>query len=206
MNTYAHAKKIRVQQVIWDTVRELREFTEADLIIQASKRAGQTVPDASVHAYLNKLKLGEYVETVEVEKLNHGQVRNRFQLVRNTGREAPRLTSTGQSSKLGRARENLWRSMRTLGQFNYRELALTACTNDVSVGEAEAKRFCRYLERAGYLAIAKPPVHKKALTVYRFVQHRYTGPLPPIIQTIDQVFDANTQQIVWSADDEQESE
>ncbi|MCY0966162.1 hypothetical protein [Parathalassolituus penaei] len=203
MNTFAHAKAIRVQQVIWDTVRELREFTEADLIIQASKRAGQTVPDDSVHAYLNKLKLGEYVETVAVEKLKHGHVRNRFQLVRNTGREAPRLTSTGQPSKLGRARENLWRSMRTLGTFNYRDLALTACTSDVVVRESEAKRFCRYLERAGYLVVAQPPVHAKALTVYRFVQSRYTGPLPPIIQTIEQVFDANTQQIVWSADEQE---
>ena len=203
MNKYAHVKQIRVHQTIWETIRELKTFSEADLIIQASKKEGRTVPDASVHAYLNKLKLGKYVETVAVEKLKHGQVRNRFQLARNTGHLAPCLTATGQPSKLGRARQNLWQSMRALGTFNYLELAASSRNDEVSVSNSEAKRFCRYLERAGYLVVAQPPVHKKALTVYRFVQSRYTGPLPPIIQTIDQVFDANTQQIVWSADEQE---
>ncbi|WP_051219468.1 hypothetical protein [Oceanobacter kriegii] len=205
MSSFAHAKEIRIQQTIWDTVRALREFTEADLIIQTSKRAGQTVTDASVHAYLHKLKLGGFVTVAAEEALPRNHKRYTYQLARNTGREAPRLTNTGKPSKLGRVRENLWRSMRTLGTFTSRELASTARTDDVAVSDSEAKRFCRYLERAGYVVIAQPPVHKKSLTVYRFVQQRYTGPLPPIIQTIDQVFDANTGEIVWSADEEQEA-
>lgn len=208
ISRFAHAKTIRVQQVIWDTIRDLKRFTEPQLIIQAANRCGQTVSDRNVQAYMNKLKKGGYVVKDGMETRSSTfyttslRCSNIWRLARNTGHEAPRLTADGQPSKLGRGQENMWRSMRTLGTFNYRELAAVSSTNDVAVSEQSAKLYSRALLRAGYLVIAQPPVNKKSLRVYRFVQHRFTGPLPPVLQTIDQIYDPNTNQVVWSSDQE----
>ncbi|MEW6490806.1 MAG: hypothetical protein AB1578_23205, partial [Thermodesulfobacteriota bacterium] len=58
------------------------------------------------------------------------------------------------------------------------------------VGEADAEHYCRYLAKAGYLARVG---HRR----YRHLPRRRTGPLPPQIQRVRQVFDPNTGEVVW---------
>lgn len=105
-------------------------------------------------------------------------------------RHAPRLNRAGQPVTQGAGVENMWRSMRMLGQFSPRDIAAHSCTDAVSVTEATANSYCSTLFRAGFLRVVRKAVPGRAQAIYRLV--RNSGPLPPQIQRAPQVFDPNT--------------
>ena len=93
----------------------------------------------------------------------------------------------------------MWRSMKILGSFTAPELALLATTDVARVTEETAKTYLRFLERAGFVARVEKarPGHKPSKDRWRFVKSRDPGPLPPQIQRIKQVFDPNSDTVVW---------
>ncbi|WP_423828505.1 hypothetical protein, partial [Staphylococcus aureus] len=79
-------------------------------------------------------------------------------------------------------------------------LAVQASTEEHAVRHREAQYYIGYLYRAGYLhrTVAGGPGRPAR---YRLIPSRYTGPLPPQIQRIRQVWDANKQEVVWRPED-----
>ena len=67
------------------------------------------------------------------------------------------------------------------------------------VKESDAKDYIKFLKAAGYVRIAQKRAPGRA-TLFQFIEARYTGPRPPMVQNIKQVFDPNLGEVVWSGE------
>ncbi len=189
------------RDVMWVAMRELGEFTLSD--IEAKTR----IKEDTIRNYVVGLTCAGYLEFIAGQRspgcVPGHFIRSRWRLVNDVGAEAPRVTKTGAPVTQGDKRENMWRSMKILGEFDRRELAAATTLSHCVVSEADARFYCRYLQRAGYLSIVQAGGTRQ-LTRYRFVMARYTGPKPPKIQRIVQVWDPNISKVAWPlTEDEQ---
>lgn len=147
----------------------------------------------TIRSYLKSLVLAEYVERIEPPE---GAIREeaaiRFKIIADpVPYHAPRLNREGKPVVQGGGVENMWRTMRMLGQFSPRDLAAHATTDIVNVSDTTAKSYCSLLLQAGFLKVVSKAQPPKKQAVYRLI--RNTGPNPPMIQRTKQVFDPNTQ-------------
>lgn len=182
------------RQALWDTMRQLGEFTVLDL-------EDRTRVDLStIRSYITGLTRAGYLEPIAGESRPHvilgRHERKRWRLANDIGVEAPRVTKQGKHVVQGRAREQMWRTMRVLDGFDFHSLALHASTEDCAITEQTAKDYIKHLYKAGYLQCTRPGVGPKSAR-YRLIASRYTGPRPPMIQRIKQVFDPNLGKVVW---------
>lgn len=115
-----------------------------------------------------------------------GPVKRTYTLIKDVGNEPPRVRRDGSFVAMGRGREQLWQTMRALSVFTFADLQVAASTDEHPVAFAEAKTYCQVLHKAGYLA--------KGAMGYRLI--RYTGPLPPMIQRVKNVYDPNLKQVI----------
>ncbi|MDO5704064.1 MAG: helix-turn-helix domain-containing protein [Paracoccus sp. (in: a-proteobacteria)] len=177
----AHAahKSEAAQQAIWDHLRSAAgPETRAD-IITATGIAPSTVAN-----YLKALRAAGIVDKSGCER------QPQWVLVVDHGHHAPRVRADGSRVTGGNATLNLWRSMRMLGEFSARDLAAHSATPDVDVTENHAKVYCHKLLAAGYLRVVQKAAPPHRAAVYRLT--RNTGPRPPKVQRVQQVFDPNT--------------
>lgn len=172
------------QEGVWAEIRRLNIFTISE-IVEATGINRKTTSD-----YIKRLGAGGYVELHS----SHEET-GRYALVRDVGVHAPRVRPDGQPVTQGTGTLNMWRSMRMLGQFSARDLAIHSTTDSVSVTEATAKSYCSMLLKADYLRVLQKAVPGKRPAVYRFV--RNTGPVPPKIQRVQQVYDANLGKVTY---------
>lgn len=178
------------RDAMWATIRRLKRVTNKDF--------DGTIPANTARNYLRGLERAGYVRREAVDPSDRG---GRFQpvafvLARDVGVEAPRVNEDGTPVLQGLPREQMWRTMKVLGEFSPRDLAVHASTEHVAVNAEDARIYCRYLSRAGYLAQTAPGGPGRAPR-YRFLRSRDTGPRPPMIQRVRHVFDPNTGQVVW---------
>lgn len=171
---------------VWKAIRKRREFTRADL--EACKAA---TPRA-ITDYLTGLARAGYIEP----RGDDG-----FALVKDVGVEAPMVRWNGRTVDEHRMREQLWRTAKILGEFTVAELIVHASTDELRVRASFAKHYARALLHGGYIV---PVIRGTAssTTRFRLLSSRYTGPKPPVIQYLMQVFDANTGKVVWQAGEE----
>ncbi|KAB7624352.1 hypothetical protein [Alkalilimnicola sp. S0819] len=189
----ADSRRPEGRQVIWEAVRRLRRFRLKD--VEEATRLKET----TIKTYLTGLTNAGYLRRVD-EQQHTGHARYRpawWELMQDVGVDAPRVRKDGTEVTQGRAREQLWRTMRIIGEFNYRELAVQASTEAHPVAESDVKHYCRYLHHAGYLICTRPSAGRNEAR-YRLVPRGYTGPQPPQIQRVRQVWDPNLQQVVWT--------
>ena len=122
-------------------------------------------------------------------------------LMKDPGIEAPRVRKDGTEVTAGIGREQMWRSMRILGEFCATDLAAVSDqTRPVALNEA--KTYIYYLHKAGYLRCVRAAQNggrntPGALARYRLIPTRYTGPKPPMIQSVKRVWDPNLKKVVW---------
>jgi len=178
------SKKPYGQDGIWIEIRKLNVFTATQIVI-ATDINRKTITD-----YIKRLEAGGYVE-----KHKQFDETKMFILVRDAGVHAPRLKKDGTPVTMGSGTKNMWRSMRMLKTFTSRDLALHSTTDTVVVEEATAHRYCGMLLKAKYLRVLKKAVPGKCQATYRFV--RDTGPKPPQIQNVKQVFDPNLNEVTY---------
>lgn len=191
----ANAKRPEGRQIMWEAIRALREFTLADLECKTRLK------ESALRSYVEALTKGGYLERHRpTERVGGNFPRATWTLVRDIGVEAPRVRKDGSPVTQGLGREQLWRTMRIIGDFNHHELAVQASTETQPVAEAEAAFYCQYLARAGYLVVTQEGGPNRA-TRYRLLPSRYTGPKAPQIQRIRQVWDANREEVVWRPED-----
>lgn len=193
------AKRVGGRQGIWQAMRKLGQFT----LLAVADEAKADVQ--TVRTYAQCLTAGGYLAVIGTappkrsNTSNHqaGQRRaNIFELVRDVGIEAPRVRRDGSPCTQGAAREQMWRAMKMLAAFNPRELALAATTDEQAVSDVDAADYVKNLLRAGYLMVVEPAT-KRSQARYRFVRTRNSGPLPPQVQRLNSVWDANLRMVVW---------
>jgi hypothetical protein len=182
------------RQAIWDVIRSTAgaEFTTR-LIARKTWVGIDTIVD-----YLNGLTLAAYLQKTFPER--RGECAT-YRLVRDTGMDAPRVRPDGTEVTQGRGREQMWRTMRILGVFTARELAITASTEAIKIAPNEAGHYINRLHVAGYLRLSSKakPGYKQGTgeqAVYQFMRHMYTGPKAPQVQRNKQVYDPNLKQVV----------
>lgn len=189
------------RQGVWEAIRALREFSVADLEHRTGTRA------ATIRTYVMGLERAGYIERIGRQSTDAKFARaNQFQgllyrLINDVGIEAPRVTRNGEPVTQGAAREQMWRTAKILSEFDARDLAIHASTEQQPVQLEDARSYTRYLHKAGYLAV----IHRGApgrFVRYRFLASRNTGPEAPQVQRIKQVWDPNIGQVVWPRDGE----
>lgn len=174
------------RQAIWEVIRERREFTVLDI----EERTRQ--PLDTIRCYLTGLTRAGFLEHVEGKQRERGADRwktGRWRLARDVGVDAPRVNKNGEETTLGCVREQLWWTMRILGTFTTADLAVHASTERCPVSRRSAKEYLRHLRKAGYV------VKHQSASPWRLV--RNTGPKPPIVQDVPQLFDQNLGAVVW---------
>ncbi|KIP19005.1 iclR helix-turn-helix domain protein [Burkholderia sp. MSHR3999] len=183
------------RQRVWEAIRSQADDFTAHAVVRASN-----IDKPTAQTYLQALERGGFIESVGERKAIGD--RKHYKLVRDTGVEAPRLDRQGQPVMQSRGNENMWRTMRIMGEFSPRELALRASTPDVSVSDSAAQSYVKCLAHAGYLTVVDPGhayIRGKGAKQarYRLLPSKYTGPRPPMIQRTKAVYDPNLGKIVW---------
>lgn len=167
------------RQDIWTAIRKFDGAFTLEQLLDAS-RASRT----TAQRYLRCLTAGGCMSVSEDGS---------YTLLKDSGFHAPRLKADGQPVTYGAGMENMWRSMRMLSQFSWRDIAVHSTTDTVQVSAATAKTFCTMLLRCGYLRVVQKADPRGKIAIYRLI--RNTGPLPPKVQRVRQIFDPNTREI-----------
>jgi hypothetical protein len=200
----ATARKPGKRQQIWQQIRAQSASFTVTSLADAAK-----VHRDTVKTYVQCLLAGGVIEQTGEQPVVPQPFRKVttqfahvvYKLVKDSGFEAPRYDRDGKPVTQGLGREQMWRTMKMLTSFTYRELAMTASTEEVPVSEVDAKDYCNYLSKAGYLAVMKPGKggsgDKVATAIYRFVTSKNSGPKAPMIERMKIVFDPNLGKIVW---------
>ncbi len=169
------------QQGCWAVIRQLRRFDRAAVTARVE------ADPATVGDYLKRLERAGYLG-----RAGDGP----YELLRDQP-DAPRLRRDGTpAAEPGLGQEQMWRSMKMLGEFTARELAAAASTDVARVTPATAASYIKHLHRAGYLAcVAEARCGggaSRAQARYRLKPAMNTGPLAPQVQRTDWVWDPNT--------------
>jgi hypothetical protein len=178
------------RQVIWEKIRELKNFEFNELV----GALPGTINRDTTRTYVKSLSAAGYL----LHQPNHPYEYIEYKLQKDNGVEAPRVRKDGTPVTQGREQENLWRTLRAVNYpVNYRELAGLARTEQVGISPEFARDYLVNLHKAGYVSRsdAKP---FKGPCKYLLIPSMNTGPRPPMIQRIKQVYDPNLGKVMWT--------
>ena len=180
-----------------------RLFSRRDVELQTNAHA-DTIKD-----HIVRFERGGYIQQVDQKKQSGkgGRMQYLYRLLKPV-RTAPRLTRDGTHVTQGQGNEHMWRSMKMLGTFDPKTLAIAASTDDCQVEQATAVRYIRHLFKAGYLQqISAPlvtgPAKDRKQATYKLKPKMNTGPQPPKVKRIHQVYDPNIDKVVWAGGDDE---
>lgn len=182
------------RQAIWEAIRRVGKDSYFGIPDVRGALHGPT-PLGKIREYMKCLEAGGYVACIYNDAPPHV-----YQLLRDIGVDAPRLRRDGTEVTQGLGREQLWRAIKILGQFDAHDLVQFSDTVKLS----EAREYARYLHKASYLVRIQKANTRGGLARYRLIPGRYTGPKPPMIQRTKQVFDPNLGKVVWPVGDDNE--
>ncbi len=174
------------RQRVWEAIRASPAGFQAYGI---SRRAN--TDDTAVRSYLQSLIKGGYVEVVDGRRFEEQTLR----LVNDIGAEAPAVTRSGKPSTAGKGTEAMWRTLRVLDEMDADELAEQASVS-VPTTSWTARSYLKWLKRAGYV-VEVCPAKAGNKARYRLAPGKYTGPRPPMIQRIGQVYNPNLGEVVF---------
>jgi len=180
------------RQSMWEAMRKLHKAGQPITVRKVWELGAEWGPRGRVRDYMTGLEAAGYLRVTRQEA---GKT-TEYELARDCGVDAPRVRKDGTEVTQGRGREQMWRTVKIIGDFTSRELAQAASTPAHEVAEPTAKDYCLMLAGAGYLTITRqgsPGVP----TRYRLVPSRWTGPRAPMIQRLKQLYDPNTGEVVY---------
>lgn len=184
------------RDIMWAKIRELKAGFTLEQVAPP-----ELLHPTSARHFMNTLVAAGIIEAAPGERTAKGRLGPViFTLVRDPGAATPRFDLDGQPVTQGGTRAAAWRAMRALKTFTIRDLHVTS-----GITEVDAKSYCHYLLKAGYIAFKTKGVGAK-VSVYRFVESRFTGPQPPQVTRIKVVFDPNIGQAVWPLADQVEGQ
>ncbi|MEA2755132.1 MAG: hypothetical protein QOJ54_1421 [Aliidongia sp.] len=182
--------KPRGRQAIWLAARQIRRFTVRQLASDVDQDRG------TVFMYVRALEAAGFLAKCGTEKARQNKDAAVYELIKDTGFEAPKILQDGTPSTYGKSNEQMWRTMKMLVEFSTRELSVAASTEDHLVEHSHAKNYVKWLHRAGYLKLVLKGTRKQDGR-YRFIQSRNSGPMAPMLIRMNTVYDRNVDQIVW---------
>ena len=189
--------------VIWQVICTMRRFTHAELCHEIRVHAGYSINDDTVRSYLQLLERSGALD-VDAEQPVRGVARRKLYRLGPLGEpyagrgEVPRFDSAGcVREAVPTATDNMWRSMRILKHFSYRDLAIFSRTAAVSVSFEAARDYCKRLHAAGYLAVTQDNNGPHSIRTYALLMSKWSGPRAPMIQRIKAVYDPNLGRVVW---------
>lgn len=193
------------RQRVWTAIRKHRE----EFTIKQVAELGQMKYD-STRDFITGLKAGIIAE-VRREKLPNMSKKIEliyFKLVEDYGYNTPSVDRQGNIlSKSATVNKAMWNTLRITKQpVNATELAAISSTDEQQVSIETADSYLRFLHHAGYLKIARAAHHAVRKAKYRLLPGMDTGPIPPQIQRAKQVFDPNTNTVMYSERPELEEE
>jgi hypothetical protein len=153
--------------------------------------SGMSLDISTVGLYCRSLAKAGVLEVIKRSPATGGP-RPFYRIVKDS-LEAPRVRKDGSIVTQGRGRKNLWRSMKILPTFDLALLVGTSRTEEHPISWEEAETYLRCLEKAGYVR----RLNRKDLPAATFKLVRYTGPRPPMIQRIKQIWDPNLKKVMW---------
>ena len=175
---------------IWKFIRERKSgITTSDIRDELKINSKLSFP------YLKSLVKAGHLEATPPTRRGGNTV---FEFVKGPV-YAPRVRPDGSPVKLGAGQENMWRSMKMLGQFTVQELATAATTDDVQVKYDTARCYIQALTKAGYLKkCGSQPV------CWYLIPTKNTGPKAPQVQNRRprRLWDPNLRKIVWPLEEE----
>ena len=183
------------RDAIWALIRAERSVTVSG--IWAELRLGKD----TIRDYLIGLTAAGHLQKEMIPSSRPGTLKAVYTLVNDCGVDAPRVRRDGTAITMGQGRVQMWNTMRVLKDFSFRDLAFHASTDACPVSESDAKHYVRYLSAAGYLATVTPG-RPGTLARYSLMTRSWTGPRPPQIQRLRQLYDPNLKKVVWSELDE----
>ena len=190
------------RDAVWAIIRVLKTFSLRDIEIYSSdSHKLADISAALARPYILGLHAAGFLKQIADEERTQGQAPKRWELIKDAGINAPRVHQDGKEVTQGRNREQMWQSMRILKEFSAKDLAVAASTPDINVSENTAKDYVYNLHKAGYLKLTTR-AKSGGLSRYRLLPSMYTGPKPPVVQRIKQVFDTNLNKVMWPEDGE----
>ena len=193
------------QDAIWVGIRTLRNFTRQELVMWLFNNGYPNINGSTVTSYMRRLSKGKFLQISQKGDVgNKKHQENHYELINDCGHTAPKLSADGSLSRRGMGSRNLWLAMRILGDFDYLDLVATASNDDVQVSPATAERYINALKTAGYLFQVKAAEVGGSPRRFRLLPTKNTGPKPPVVQTVKQIYDPNINEVVWSSEDQQE--
>jgi hypothetical protein len=170
------------RQHIWEQIRNLRRFT----LDQLRGELSGAIHRDTLKTYLKSLLAGGYLNVDTIDG------RPGYNLARDVGAEAPRVREDGTAVVQGLGQEQLWRTLRIMrNPMTAVQIAGHASIPEVAVSPVATEDYLQRLTQAGYLERTGQGKHAK----YRLIND--SGPLPPQIQRVKQVFDPNWNRVVW---------
>lgn len=182
---------------IWTAVRELAQVDKTGTFtaLDVQDATEPLVKFGVACAYLRHLSKAGYLGEVKPAKpmREHG---NRvstpvYKLVKDQG-EPPRVGQTG-TVQQGLINEAMWRAMKVLKSFDYRDIVASASIPGFEVAEITAQKYVNYLARAGYFQTLRASTR---LLPGRYRLERKTGPHAPAITRAKVVLDRNTGEFI----------
>lgn len=180
---------------LWMTLREHKQ--KALSLDVLSDKAG-VVPDTALHHLQGLVKAG-YVAVTKVSP-KKGFSKNMYQLIKDTGVDAPLIKNDGSESVVGVKNANMWRTMRMLKTFTYVDIEAHASTTAHEISVATVRQYIKALHKAGYLACVRMSERKlrnggQTPSVYQLVKD--TGAKAPMVQKLKTVYDQNLNRVMY---------
>jgi hypothetical protein len=183
------------RQRVWEQIRKFKMKFKVYDIARSSE-----VDDETVKTYVQSLVKGGYVVRLTEAQYEVAE----YQLLKDTGVEAPRLTRDGQPVTAGLGQEAMWRCLRMLGALDARQLAAHASSSGIEVKVTTSKRYLMMLKKAGYLEVVEPCNRRLArMEKLRLIPRMDTGPRPPQIQNVKTVYDPNLNRVMYADEPEE---
>lgn len=195
--------------LVWLAIRAIagsgRPFSVAEIMVLATAHGARDADRAPLHEAttsdrLKGLQLAGYLRPVDppTDALA-GKLRcmRRYELVRDVGPIAPVVDKHGKPIPENQQRAQMWRTVKVIKVFDWRELAYAASTENCVVTADQAKYFVAALERGGYVRVEKRGGGGQ-FRRHCFIEAHDSGPRPPVIGADQSVMDGNTGAVMYT--------
>ena len=178
---------------VWQGIRKLRTGFTAESLQEAIGKPWLEIEPT--REYLLHLTQAGHLERCDKQR----RVNNRFdqvtfKLVKDSF-EAPRVTGGGKPVTQGLKTLAMWRAMKALKDFDYKDIQRVASLGKAcEVTAHSAKSYTVLLARAGYFKLMR---EAKPGTPARYKLVRDTGAHAPAITRRKAVFDRNSGEFTW---------
>ncbi|SJN08993.1 Phage protein [Halomonas citrativorans] len=183
------------RQAMWEAIRHFHTQGQAFCIHDIWEQIAIGVSHNRVRDYFTGLRKAGFIECDSSPK---GGSRY-YKLIKDVGVEAPRVRRDG-TTPPPQGREQMWRTLKIIGECTAAELAQAATTPEVPVSHETTIEYLRLLTYAGYVTITRPATSGTGAVNarYRLNVSRWTGPMAPMIRRTKELYDPNTGEVVYS--------